>query len=119
MVNQNTLDIATQGLLTNESLKIAVQGFLAEIIIEEVPTEEVEQIIVGGGDIISPWPEYTSSIDDRKVYRIKVKVNIRGEEIEKEKYIQHPEKPDVSDVKVSIEETPKPTIIVSFKEKQI
>lgn len=99
----NTLDAATQGLLSNDSFSIAVQGLLS-ITIEEIPIppnpEEVPEFQSGGVF----HEAYSTKKKKEKLYKIKVTVSIKGNVYTQEKIVAKLKKPKISDIEVDIKD---------------
>lgn len=109
----DTFDAVTQGLLSDDSFSIAIQGLLS-IDIEEIPIpptpEEVPEFQPGGvfHDV------YTKKKKEEKIYKIKVTVTIDGKKHTEEKIIAKLEKPKVSDIIIQPSTDPSRKINISL-----
>ncbi len=108
------LTVATQGLLSDNTLLYAVQGLLSVEIEIVTPDEEV----VGGGGIVGePWQQLHKEEKKKLRARITVKAIVDGEEYTQVKYTN-----DLSikvrDVEINIDRNATPPVIhVNVKKK--
>lgn len=95
----NSLDAATQGLLSNNSFTTSIQGFLTFINIEPpIPNPPISIGSMGGGG----W-NYTPEKKPRKTTKITVTCIKDGEKLTKTKYVKQVNV-KTENVKVSIKE---------------
>ena len=92
----NSLDAATQGLLSNNSFTIAIQGLLTFITIE--PPN-----IPGGVNIGGAYYPYTPDKPQRKTTKITVTCIKDGEEFKKVKYVKNIDV-KVDDINIELKE---------------
>lgn len=102
----DTLDAATQGLLSDNTITISVQGLLTFVEIEEV----VEAAVGGGYS-----PAVVPSKEKKKKYKIRVTVFINGEKYVEEKEVIKIKKPTISDVDITLNTESQNPITIKIK----
>ena len=104
------LHIATQGLLSKDTLTIASQGFLVKVEVEEKPGPVPPKLIGSGDFIFFPTGSYQK---EDKHKEITVTVIIKGRKYVKKAYTNNL-KIQARDIKVDIIESEKPQIKVKI-----